>query len=70
MKLGIDPKVMALVRMVIDPRIPGAHAICPYSNAIRSNADVAISVLGPESRTDRFHASSSEEGHENRRDQE
>jgi len=24
--------------------VQGAHAICPYSNAIRSNVDVAISV--------------------------
>jgi organic hydroperoxide reductase OsmC/OhrA len=43
-KLGIDPKVTALVRMIIDPAFQGAHAICPYSNAIRSNVDVAISV--------------------------
>src|ERR1700677_4448810 len=25
--------------------VQGAHAICPYSNAIRGNVDVAISVL-------------------------
>jgi organic hydroperoxide reductase OsmC/OhrA len=24
--------------------VQGAHAICPYSNAIRSNVDVAISI--------------------------
>jgi organic hydroperoxide reductase OsmC/OhrA len=24
--------------------VQGAHAICPYSNAIRGNVDVAISV--------------------------
>jgi organic hydroperoxide reductase OsmC/OhrA len=24
--------------------VHGAHAICPYSNAIRGNVDVAISV--------------------------
>jgi hypothetical protein len=43
--------------------VQGVHAICPYSNAIR-----AMSMW--RSPTDRFRATSSEESHENRRDQE
>jgi hypothetical protein len=42
-EVGIEPKVTALVRMVIDPRIPGCSCDLPVLD-IRSNVDVAISV--------------------------
>jgi organic hydroperoxide reductase OsmC/OhrA len=35
--VGID-------RQTAERLVQGAHTICPYSNAIRSNVDVAISV--------------------------
>jgi hypothetical protein len=45
---GIDQQIAERI-------VQGAPAICLYSNAIRSNVDVAIPRLGPVSPTDRFH---------------
>jgi len=66
-EVGIDPKVTALVRIVIDPRIPGCSCDLPVLACDPICGDFR---LGPVSPTDRFQAGSSEENHEKRRDQE
>jgi Ohr subfamily peroxiredoxin len=41
--LGVT--IAGIDRQTAERLVEGAHAICPYSNAIRGNVDVAISVL-------------------------
>jgi organic hydroperoxide reductase OsmC/OhrA len=36
--------IAGIDRQTAERLVQGAHAICPYSNAIRGNVDVAISV--------------------------
>ena len=40
--LGVT--IAGIDQQTADRLVQGAHAICPYSNAIRGNVDVAISV--------------------------
>jgi lipoyl-dependent peroxiredoxin len=40
--------IAGIDQQAAERRVQGAHAICPYSNAIRGNVDVAISVSSGE----------------------
>jgi osmotically inducible protein OsmC len=41
---AFDVTIAGIDQQTAEGLVQGAHAVCPYSNAIRSNVDVAISV--------------------------
>lgn len=41
---ALDVSIAGLEQVAAEDLIAAAHAVCPYSNAVRGNVDVAISV--------------------------
>lgn len=42
--VGLDVTITGLDQAVAEEVVEAAHQVCPYSNAVRGNVDVAISV--------------------------
>jgi organic hydroperoxide reductase OsmC/OhrA len=44
LSVAMTASIAGVEQGVAEDLVQGAHAICPYSNAIKGNIDVAISV--------------------------